>query len=209
MELKSNPFFTNAQIENDLIELFIKNCKNYIFTDISEIKKEKSESPDFILTNNSHLIGVEITRALNQNLQKCIKINHKYFNGKMIISTIEFEQNKQMSKEEIIYQLKETKNKNIGKAYIGNDMEDLASDTIIESIKKKQNKFQNFEKFDKNILLIHREMEPSLDIKIVALNIDNYLKVNLLQFDFLFIKLSKYFLYFNKNKFLEYIKIID
>jgi hypothetical protein len=207
-EIGIKTFLTNEEIENHLIDLFINTCKKSIFIYDDNIKKIKSESPDFILTNDFSSIGVEITRSLNQNLQKCFKINEQYHNGKVSICPSLFEKEIQMSRNDILKELEKSKNRIIGKAYVGNEMEKIVSNRIISSIEKKQNKFKNFKKFDKNILLIHCEMRPSLDINNVIKLIEDYLSETTFSFDFLFIKLSKYFLYFDNTQFLEYIEIV-
>lgn len=62
--MASNEIWTNEKIELCLIQLLIENCCEIINLDRENIRKEKSEKPDFIVRDGTHTVGVEIIRAL-------------------------------------------------------------------------------------------------------------------------------------------------
>ena len=57
----------NIEIEYDLIRLLLKYYGKILFGDNVDIKVEKIEGPDFILSTSLKKVGVEITRSLNEN----------------------------------------------------------------------------------------------------------------------------------------------
>ncbi len=67
-------YYAIDKIEEHLRELFIKNCSQHLNIETNNIEIKKSESPDYILIDDRRQIGLEITRALDQNLQKAQSI---------------------------------------------------------------------------------------------------------------------------------------
>ena len=182
--MRSNKNWTKEKIEDYLIKLLVNNCHEIlqlIYTDITIIK---SESPDFIVGDCTNTIGVEITRALDQNMQKVNFIRDIKFNNISICPTL-FE-DKQMPKKEIIYLLNKSKDKIIGYPYIGDELEEKVLKDIIEAINKKIVKYDNYLKFHKNILLIHSENRASLDIELVIKKLSRYIFNTNIKFDFIF-----------------------
>ncbi len=100
--------WTNDKIENHLIKLFIDNCYEVLQLKLHDVKIIKSESPDFVIDSNNKKIGVEITRALDQNLQKVHSIRNNEFNNIPFCPTL-FE-DKKMSKKKLKNYCKNLKN---------------------------------------------------------------------------------------------------
>lgn len=193
----SSKEWTKDRIENHLIKLLLDNCYKMLQLNYDKITITKSESPDFIIGDCKNTIGIEITRALDQNMQKVSFIRDTEFNNTSICPTL-FE-DEQMSKQEIINLLNKSKDKLIGRPYKGYELEEKVSNDIIIAIDKKIKKFNSYKKFKKNILLVHSEMRASLDINIVIEKLVNYtLNTNIL-FDFIFLKLSNKIYYFTNN----------
>lgn len=196
--MTSNKIWTNDKIENHLINLFFQNCYKSLFLDYDNSTIIKTEKPDYIIGDCQTTIGVEITRALDQNIQKVNNIKELEYKDIHICPTL-FE-NKNMSREQIIKLLKKSKNKIIGKPYAGNGLEEKILKDIIKSINKKIIKYDTYLKFDKNILLVHSETRASLDIEWVINNLASYIFKTKIKFDFIFLKLGEIFYNFNSKK---------
>jgi len=190
---------TKEDIENYLIKLLINNCYEVLKLEYKNIIVEKSESPDFIVSNNKISIGVEITRALDQNIKKVKNIRNDFFPGISFCSK-SFE-NKAMSGKMIKDIFKRSNNKFAGgvSCYKVNQFEEKVIKDIINSIIRKNKKFNKYKSFDKNILFIHSENRVSLDFNLVAQKISIFIKTNELSFDYIFLKLGYNIYYFIDN----------
>jgi len=123
---------TNYEIEDYLVKLLVNNCYEVLQLKLHNLKIEKSESPDFIINSDNKVIGVEITRALDQNLQKVHSIRTDKLR-KISFCPILFEGHS-MSKKEIISLLKKSEKKLIGKAYLDDELENKVFENIKKSI---------------------------------------------------------------------------
>jgi len=189
--------WTNNKIESHLIKLLTDNCYEVLQLKFHDIEIIKSESPDFVINSNNKKIGIEITRALDQNLQKVHSIRDNNFGHISFCPTL-FE-NKDMPKKEIIDLLQKSEKQLIGKPYVNNELEEKVFDNIKKSIVKKNEKFVNYNKFNKNILFIHTENRVTLDIKLVVQMVSLFISTIELLFDYIFLKLGDSIYYFTEN----------
>ena len=196
---QTKAYWTNDKIEDYLIELLIKNCYEVLQLTLHNYKKIKSESPDFIISSKNKKIGIEITRALDQNLQKVYSIRNNEFSHISFCPTL-FE-NKDMSKKDIIGLLQKSEKQLIGKSYVDNELEEKVFNNIKKSIVKKNEKFMNYNKFNKNILFIHAENRVTLDIELVVQKISSFISNISLLYDCVFLKLGDYIFYFRENSY--------
>lgn len=191
--------WSNEKIEYHLLELLIQNCYEILDLKYDNFEITKDESPDYIINSGCQNIGVEITRAMNQNLQKASSIVYENFHNDFSFSPTIFE-NKQMSKKEILNSLNRSANTLVGKAYKGYKLEENVLDNITNAIMKKIKKFKNYKQFDKNILLIHSENRASLDIDILIEKLTVFLVETNTLFDYIFLKISDKIFYFSDNQ---------
>ncbi len=188
--------WTNDKIENYLIKLLINNCCEVLQLKFHDIEIIKSESPDFIINSDNKKIGIEITRALDQNLQKVYSMRD---NEVSFCPTL-FE-DAEMSKEEIMELLKESKKQLIGTPYLNDELEEKVANDIQKAIIKKNQKFIKYEKFDQNILFIHAENRVSLDINLVIQKLSSFIANNEPPYDYIFLKLGDFIYYFTENNY--------
>jgi len=183
--------WTNYEIEDYLVKLLVNNCYEVLQLKLHNLKIEKSESPDFIINSDNKVIGVEITRALDQNLQKVHSIRTDKLR-KISFCPILFEGHS-MSKKEIISLLKKSEKKLIGKAYLDDELENK----VFENIKK----FIKYDKFHQNILFIHAENRVTLEINLVIQKISKFIpNINVL-YDYIFLKLGNNIYYFKEDSY--------
>lgn len=195
--MTSNKFWTNDKIEKHLINLLFQNCHKTLFLDYHSTTIIKTEKPDYIIGDCKTTIGVEITRALDQNIQKVNNIKKLEYKNIHVCPTL-FE-NENMTREQILKLLKKSKNRIIGKPYVGDELEEKVLKDIIKSIDKKILKYDTYLKFDKNILLVHSETRASLDIELVIKKLSSYIFKTNIKFNFIFLKLGETFYNFNCN----------
>ena len=79
---------TRNDIEKYLINLLVSNCNEVLQLCSHNIEIIKSESPDFTINSNNKKIGIEITRALDQNLQKAYSIRDNEVNNVSFCPTL-------------------------------------------------------------------------------------------------------------------------
>jgi len=195
--MKSNKVWTKEKIENYLIKLLVDNCHEILQLEYNSTKLTKSESPDFIVDDCENIIGVEITRAMDKNVQWVNDIRGKCFEN-IAVSQTAYE-DKNLTTKEINNILNKSKDKIIGKPYKGYKLEEKVTNDIISAISKKIKKFDSYKKFNKNILLVHSEMRASLDINIVIERLVKYTLNTDIVFDLIFLKLSNKLYYFTKQ----------
>lgn len=190
--------WTNKEIENHLVQLLIRNCCEYLDIDSDSIKIEKSESPDYILSDGKNNIGLEISRALDQNLQKAVSKRDKEFKGVTFCPTAFEDRN--MSSKEIANILKKSKTGLIGRPYLNDELEEKVACNIIKTILKKIEKFNNYRKFKKNILLVHSEDRVTLNRNFVITKIQEHVSENNVLFDYIVLKLANEFHFFKSDE---------
>lgn len=188
--------WTNDKIENHLIKLLTNNCCEVLQLKFHDIEIIKSESPDFIINSDNKKIGIEITRALDQNLQKVYSMRD---NEVSFCPTL-FEDEK-MSKKKIMKLLKKSKKQLIGTPYLNDELEEKVANNIQKAIIKKNQKFIKYKKFDQNILFIHAENRVSLDINLVIQKLSSFIATIELSFDYVFLKLGDFIYYFTENNY--------
>ncbi len=208
--MKKTIKFSNADVDVEeffLIQLFVNNCCDYLNLDFKNMERKKTESPDFIF--NKDVVGIEITRALDQNLTKADKkadsIRNKKFKNMSYCPTLfENEKDESMPGKEIEKLLEKSKNKLIGKPYVGKGLEGKVVNNIIKSIEKKLKKFKDYKKCETNILLVHAEDRASLDRTFVIDELKKYVctKVNSkdMPFNYICLKLADRFHFFHGDK---------
>lgn len=199
----SSKEWTKDRIENHLIKLLLDNCYKMLQLNYDKITITKSESPDFIIGDCKNTIGIEITRALDQNMQKVSFIRDTEFNNTSICPTL-FE-DEQMSKQEIINLLNKSKDKLIGRPYKGYELEEKVLNDIVNAISKKIKKFDSYKKFNENILLVHSETRATLDIDMVTINLSKYLIENKdnIKYNSIFLKLGNQIFNFKNENILQ------
>lgn len=186
-------------IENYLIELLINNCYEVLQLKLHNFKIIKTESPDFIINSGNKRIGIEITRALDQNLQKVHSIRDEEFNKVSFCPTL-FE-NQKMSKKKIIKLLQKSKEQLVGMPYLNDELEEKVVSDIKKAIINKNQKFIKYKKFDRNILFIHAENRVSLDINLVIQELSLFIATIELLFDYIFLKLGDFIYYFTESSY--------
>lgn len=186
--------WTNDKIEKFLIEFFINNCHEVLQLNLYNFEIIKTESPDFIINSDNRKTGVEITRALDQNIQKVYSVREKSVS---FCPTL-FEDQK-MSKKEIIKLLQKTNKQLIGTPYLDDELEEKVANDIQKAIINKNQKFLKYRKFDQNILFIHAENRVSLDIDLVIQKLLLFIATIELLFDYIFLKLGNFIYYFTKK----------
>lgn len=189
--------WTNGKIENHLIKLLTDNCYEVLQLKFHDIEIIKSESPDFVINSNNKKIGIEITRALDQNLQKVYSIRNNEVNNISFCPTL-FEDEK-MSKKKIVKLLEKSKEQLIGTPYLNDELEEKVVNDIQKAIINKNQKFIKYKKFDQNILFIHAENRVSLDIDLVIQKLSSFISTIELLFDYIFLKLGDFIYYFIEN----------
>jgi len=189
--------WTNDKIESYLIKLLTDNCYEVLQLKFHDIEIIKRESPDFAINSNNKKIGVEITRALDQNLQKVYSIRNNEVNNVSFCPTL-FEDEK-MPKKEIIKLLQKSKEQLIGTPYLNDELEEKVVNNIQKAVINKNQKFIKYEKFDQNILFIHAENRVSLDINLVIQKLSLFIATTELLFDYIFLKLGDFIYYFTEN----------
>jgi hypothetical protein len=189
----------NDKIENYLIELLINNCYEVLQLKLHNFKIIKTESPDFIINSGNKRIGIEITRALDQNLQKVHSIRDEEFNKVSFCPTL-FE-NQKMSKKKIIKLLQKSKEQLVGMPYLNDELEEKVVSDIKKAIINKNQKFIKYKKFDRNILFIHAENRVSLDINLVIQELSLFIATIELLFDYIFLKLGDFIYYFTESSY--------
>lgn len=88
INMASNEIWTNDKIEDHLINLFFQNCYKSLFLDYDNSTIIKTEKPDYIIGDCQTTIGVEITRALDQNIQKVNNIKQLKYQDIHICPTL-------------------------------------------------------------------------------------------------------------------------
>jgi len=199
-DIKNN--WTKNTIEHHLIKLLIYNCYEVLQLKFHNIEITKSESPDFIINNNNKKIGIEITRALDQNLQKAYSIIDSKVNNIFFCPAL-FE-DKKMSKKEIVKLLQKSKIQPIGIAYCNDELEEKVANNIQKIIIKKNQKFIKYKKFDQNILFIHAENRVTLDINLVIQKVLLFIATIELSFDCIFLKLGDFIYCFTEDSYRSY-----
>lgn len=188
---------TRNDIEKYLINLLVSNCNEVLQLCSHNIEIIKSESPDFTINSNNKKIGIEITRALDQNLQKAYSIRDNEVNNVSFCPTL-FE-DKNMSKKKIMKLLQKSKKQLIGTPYLNNELEEKVINNIQKTIINKNKKFIKYKKFNQNILFIHAENRVSLDINLVVQKVSSFIATTELLFDYIFLKLGDFIYYFTEN----------
>jgi hypothetical protein len=189
----------NDKIENYLIELLINNCYEVLQLKLHNFKIIKTESPDFIINSGNKRIGIEITRALDQNLQKVHSIRDEEFNKVSFCPTL-FE-NQKMSKKKIIKLLQKSKEQFVSMPYLNDELEEKVVSDIKKAIINKNQKFIKYKKFDRNILFIHAENRVSLDINLVIQELSLFIATIELLFNYIFLKLGDFIYYFTESSY--------
>jgi hypothetical protein len=152
---------------------------------------EKFETPDIILNTNNCEIGIEITFALNQTLQKARKIRDKK-NPKLDMEPSMYNIHKDWdhSEETIEQTIEKSNDKLIGPAYVDDELEKDVVNLILKSVHNKIKKFQDYQKFSKNYLVIYSD-ELLVDSKIIINVIKNHLSVlEIIPFDKIILRIQ-------------------
>jgi len=186
----------NDKIEKYLIKLLTNSCYEILQLKFHNIEIVKSESPDFVINSDNKKIGIEITRALDQNLQKVYSIR---CNQVSFCPTL-FE-NTKMPKNEIIKLLAKSKKQLIGTPYLNNELEEKVANNIQKAIINKNQKFIKYKKFYQNILFIHAEDRVSLDSNLVIQKLSSFIATIKLSFDYIFLKIGDFIYYFTENNY--------
>ncbi len=181
--------------EEYLIQLFVKNCCGYLNFDY-----KKTESPDFVLYDGNNYIGIEITRALDQNLKKADSIRNSQFKDVAYCPTL-FE-DKNMESGEIKELLQKSKTHLSGGPYVGDGLEEKTVCNIIQAIEKKIKKFDTYTKYKENILLVHSEDRVTLNHDFVINKLKEYVSKNDIRFNFICLKLDKVFHFFSGSEYI-------
>ncbi len=138
---------------------------------------EVSDKPDIILDTNNCKIGVEVTFALNETLQKARKIRDKKdLKLDMEPSIYNIHRDWNHGKETIEQTIEKSNEKLIGPAYVDDESEKDVVNLILKSVHNKKKKFQAYKKFLKNYLVIYND-EISGDSEIVVDMIKNHLSL--------------------------------
>lgn len=182
--------------EQYLIKIFCESCCDYLSFDCQKIEVEKTESPDFVLHDRNRHIGVEITKALDQNLQKAVSIRDEKFKSVPFCPTL-FE-DESMSGTEIKGWLEKSKTKLIGKPYKGDGLEEKTACNIIKAIEKKIIKFKNYTKYDYNILLIYVPNRVTLEHDITINIVKKYTPKH--SYSYICLKLGAFFYFLQDNE---------
>lgn len=193
---------SNSDLEKHLYQLLIQNqedllpnYKNIVSSDITK------ESPDIRLYyDDGYILGIEITRSMDENLQKAYAIRDDMDKSLSFVPTI-FENNK-MSGDDIKRHLNKSKETLYGMPYKGNELEEKVFSNIQLSLEKKVKKFDTYEKFSKNWLYIYHSDRVSLDHQLVLELFQEYIKTIDFKFDCIILLLGKNF-YRYQNKILH------
>lgn len=188
---------SSDEYEHHLIEMFRKYCGSSLGFDCHTTKLKKSESPDFVLCNDNHSMGIEITRAVDQNLQKANQIRNKEYEDVAYCPSL-FE-NKNMKSQEIKEWMRKSSTKIIGTPYVRDGLEDKEFYNIIQAIEKKIKKFDFYKNFDTNILLVHAKDRVTLNHDFVISKLKEYVSANEIKFDYIFLKLGDLFHSFSNS----------
>lgn len=185
--------------EQVLIQLFVENCCEYLRLDCEKIVIKESESPDFVLCDGNNCIGIEITKALDQNLQKADCIKKRQFKDAAYCPTL-FE-DKNMKSEEIAELLRKSKANLIGKPYFGDGLEEKTVCNIIKIIKQKLKKFDKYTQYERNILLVHSKDRVTLNHDFVINKLKEYVSKNDIRFNYICLQLGDLFHFFSEGKY--------
>jgi len=185
---------TNSEFEELMITTLIENEKLLLPFE-GAVSIEKIESPDYCLCRGSYKIGVEITRAMDENLNKaCVERNK--LDKSIPFSPTLFE-NEKMSSKEIKKGLNKSREKLIGRPYKGDDLEKLVFSNIKNSIDKKILKFESYRKFEENWIYVYHDNRVSLEIESVVDRVSQYIETVDIMFDILLLKLGDSFYKFD------------
>ena len=151
---------------------------------------EVSDKPDIILTTNSFDIGIEVTFALNQTLQKARRIRDKK-DPKLDIEPSVYNIHKDWnhSEETIEQTIERSNDRLIGSAYVDDELEKDVVRLIVKSIHNKIEKSKGYKSCSKNYLVIYSN-ELFVDSEIVADMVKNLLLLETIPFDEIILRIQ-------------------
>jgi len=125
-----------------------------------------SDKPDIRIFSKNKEIGIEVTFAINEALQKAKKIRNS-INPNLTLEPILHKLNK--DKKYIEKMLLKSNEILVGNGYEGDELEIETAKKIVSSIKQKMIKFMEYQKFNENFLLIYSEVLNVSPLKIISL----------------------------------------
>ena len=189
------------EIEKFLLNKLLEN-KDQLLPMHKNINIEyNKEKPDCHLYLDNLTIGIEITCAMDENLQKTRKIRDS-LDSTIMFSPIIFEK-KKMSSKEIRERLTLSKKNLVCSAYRGNEMEEDTFNHIKKSIDTKIKKFDTYQMLNQNWLYIYHNNRASLRKSIVIKLLLEYINSVEIKFDILIIKIGESFYKFNNFNLLK------
>lgn len=185
---------------------FLKNFLNEDLFDFP-FKLTHRDKPDFSIKTSNEEIGIEFTESVPEQLARANALREEYFQGGVLEPGFFGWDAPERTNDEILEILSKSQKQLIGQGFIGKSIEDEWIKGIVGCLMNKTVKLniQNFEKFDKNWLLIYDNQTRSfLDKEFVSEKIkliltDYWNKNSALRFDKIFIESGKYFYQVNPN----------
>ncbi len=146
-----------------------------------------SDKPDIRIQTENINIGIEITFALNETLQKAKRIRDK-LDPSLILEPSLYKNNK--GRDYILKTLKKSNNRLIGSAYSNDELEYEVVEIILRAIEKKLKKYNSYSKFDKNYLFLYSDVLLADEHKIINLIIEKISYLNHENFDRIILRLQ-------------------
>ena len=134
---------------------------------------EIKDKPDIRIFKNNYTIGIEITFAISQTLQKA-KISRAKLNSNLLLEPGLYKKN--MSAKDIEKSILKSNNQLMGSAYSNYEIEEEIADQVLFSIKEKIKKFKGYQVFEENLLMLYSDRLIA-DTDIVLEMINDQLKL--------------------------------